>query len=89
MPEIIFSESFAQSLAEVYSDRVRGNIVNMLSLLETSPELGSTNLLPSTRKLLGQDSRRIVVDPFDIFYRVSADGGSIEVIALVDQRRVR
>ena len=88
MPKVVISEEFVEATAEVYSDRVFNDLFRLAEMLETLPELGSTDLPAAIRKRFGEDCRKIVVAPFDMLYRYDEKADTVYVAALIHQRRV-
>lgn len=75
------AQEFIESLATIYSERVLGQIKNLVSQLETSPEIGSTQVRPFLAELYGPGLRKLAVSTFVIVYRF--DGNKVDVLALV------
>lgn len=88
MPRVVVSDDFIDSAAALYSDRVFNEVFHFLDLLETTPEIGSTNLPERILRRFGDNCRKIVVDPFDILYRYDPETDTVYVAELIHQRRV-
>ena len=88
MPRVAISEEFVEATAEVYSDRVFNDLYRLVEMLETLPELGSTELPAAIKRRFGKDCRKIVVAPFDMLYRYDEKTDTVYGAALIHQRRV-
>ncbi|MDO4291265.1 MAG: type II toxin-antitoxin system RelE/ParE family toxin [Eggerthellaceae bacterium] len=79
--EVRIADEFVEGLAAVYSERVLDQIANILNLLQTSPEIGSTQVRPCLTELYGANLRKFPVSTFVIVYRFV--GNVVDVLALV------
>ena len=79
--DVRIADEFVYGLAGIYSKRVLDQIENCVSLLETSPEIGSANVRQSLIDRFGKGIRKIPVSTFVIVYRF--DGRVVDVLALV------
>lgn len=75
------TEEFIDGLARIYSKRVLDQIKNLVSLLETASELGSSQVRPALTARYGKGIRKLPVSTFIIVYRF--DGQTVDVLALV------
>lgn len=86
MTKIEITEGFVEDITQVYLDSKREEIWYAVSLLEHAPEIGSKILPSSIRRRFGESVYKVVVNPFDIIYRYSADQDTVYVVGLVHQR---
>lgn len=88
MAKLKIAASFADDMQQVYSERLENRIYALLGELEAFPELGVVDARPSIRARFGTSIRKLVVGPFDLFYRYNADGDEVHVDALMSQRAI-
>ena len=86
MPELVFSERFANDLAAVTSQKAEASVWAALDNVEAFPEIGSPNVPDAIRREFGDGVRKMVVGPFDLVYTIGEVDGKIHVEALVHQR---
>ena len=78
---IRIADEFIDDLARIWSHRVVEQIQDLLRLLPTTPELGSTRVRRSLKQRYGDNLRMLTVSTFIIIYRF--DGITVDVLALV------
>jgi plasmid stabilization system protein ParE len=88
-PALVVAEQFTDDLANVQPEQLVERIIDAVSLLLTTPELGSKNVPPLVLRRYGKGARKLLVAPFDIFYTYDQTSRCITVLALVHQRRAR
>ena len=64
-------------------------ILDTISILEVSPEIGSAILSESLRRRFGPQVRKLVVQPFDIIYDYLPKEDTVVILTLVHQRGAR
>ena len=75
------ADEFVYALADVYSERVLGQIRKLLELLPDNPEMGSADVRESLLRVYGPNLRKQPVSTFVIVYRYEQD--TVDVLALV------
>lgn len=75
------ADEFVYALSEIYSERVLGQISNLLELLSENPEMGSSDVRESLSRVYGPNLRKLPVSTFVIVYRYEND--VVDVLALV------
>ena len=86
MPELEYSERFAEDLAAVTSARVEERIFRVLDDIEMFGGLGSRDVLKSISERFGGDVRKVTVNSFDLAYTFYPQKDLVRVEALVHQR---
>ena len=86
MPELEYSERFAEDLAMVTSARVEERIFRVLDDIEVFGGLGSRDVPRSISERFGGDVRKVTVNPFDLVYTFYPQKDLVRVEALVHQR---
>lgn len=61
-------------------------IIDRISLLEESPEIGSALLPDSIRRRYGPQVRKLIVTPFDVIYDYLPKENAVVILALLHQR---
>lgn len=82
MHKIIYADRFIDDLAQVYPGAVLAEIDTWLELLETFPEIGSSNVRESLKRRFGKNLRKIPVSSFVIIYRYDDEAALLEVLAM-------
>lgn len=88
MATVLVAESFVRDMGQVYSERIENKIYDLVESLERFPELGVVDVRPSIRARFGGSVHKLVVGPFDLFYRYDASCDEVHVDALVSQRAI-
>lgn len=86
MPDIIFTERFAQDLRRVKSSKMRGKILDVMDMLYQVPTMGSRSLPTSIIEQYGKNVRKLPVSPFLIICQ-TLDDGSILVLGMIHQKQ--
>lgn len=86
MPELEYSERFAEDLAMVTSARVEERIFRVLDDIEVFGGLGSRDVPRSISERFGGGVRKVTVNPFDLVYTFYPRIDLVRVEALVHQR---
>lgn len=86
MPELEYSERFAEDLAAVTSARVEERIFRALDGIEMFGGLGSRDVPKSINERFGGDVRKVTVNSFDLVYTFYPQIDLVRVEALVHQR---
>lgn len=87
--KINIPDSFISDAAEmVHSNRVYDLIFDTIELLKTTPTLGSRNIPNSLTERYGDKVRKLVVSSFDVVYVYDPDRATIDIKALIHQRKV-
>lgn len=86
MPELEYSERFAEDLAAVTSARVEERIFRALDGIEMFGGLGSRDVPKSISERFGGDVRKVTVNSFDLVYTFYPQKDPVRVEALVHQR---
>ena len=86
MPELEYSERFAEDLAAVTSARVEERIFRALDGIEMFGGLGSRDVPKSISERFGRDVRKVTVNSFDLVYTFYPQKDLVRVEALVHQR---
>lgn len=86
MPELEYSERFAEDLAMVTSARVEERIFRVLDEIEVFGGLGSRDVPRSISKRFGGGVRKVTVNPIDLVYTFYPQIDLVRVEALVHQR---
>ena len=89
MPRLIYSERFADDLANVTSPKVEARILATLDNIEAFANFGSRNVPASIREEFGDGVRKVVVGPFDLVYTMIEGTETVQIEALVHQRAAR
>lgn len=88
MTEIVLTEGFLEDMRIVQREEKTDEILDRISLLESSPEIGSALLPPSIVRKYGPQVRKLIVMPFDVIYEYMLADDTVVVLALVHQRSV-
>lgn len=86
VPELEYSERFAEDLAMVTSARVEERIFRVLDDIEVFDGLGSRDVPRSINERFGGGVRKVTVNPFDLVYTFYPQIDLVRVEALVHQR---
>lgn len=86
MPELEYSERFAEDLAAMTSARVEERIFRALDGIEMFGGLGSRDVPKSISERFGGDVRKVTVNSFDLVYTFYPQKDLVRVEALVHQR---
>ena len=86
MPELEYSERFAEDLAAVTSARVEERFFRALDGIEMFGGLGSRDVPKSINERFGGDVRKVTVNSFDLVYTFYPQIDLVRVEALVHQR---
>ena len=86
MPELEYSERFAEDLAMVTSARVEERIFRVLDDIEVFGGLGSRDVPRSIRERFGGGVRKVTVNSFDLVYTFYPQKDLVRAEALVHQR---
>lgn len=86
MPELEYSERFAEDLAMVTSARVEERVFRVLDDIEVFDGLGSRDVPRSINERFGGGVRKVTVNPFDLVYTFYPQIDLVRVEALVHQR---
>lgn len=86
MPELEYSERFAEDLAAVTSARVEERIFRALDGIEMFGGLGSRDVPRSISERFGGDVRKVTVNSFDLVYTFYPQKDLVRAEALVHQR---
>ena len=89
MARLIFSERFADDLAELTSQRVEARVFECLDLIERFPDIGSLDLPESIHGRFGGAVRKFVVDAYDIIYTHEPDAEDVYIEALIPAKAAR
>lgn len=89
MPELVYSERFADDLAAITSARLEARILADLDNIERFGEFGSKVVPQSIRAAFGDGVRKVAVNPFDLVYTFDAENDRAYIEALVPQRAAR
>lgn len=88
MPQLEFSERFANDLAKVTSDRVERHIYRVLDNIEAFGGFGSPVVPDSIRAEFGEEVRKVFVAPFDLVYTYYPDKNVARIETLIYARAV-
>lgn len=86
MPELEYSERFAEDLAAVTSARVEERIFRALDGIEMFGGLGSRDVPKSISERFGGGVRKVTVNSFDLVYTFYPQIDLVRVETLVHQR---
>ena len=86
MPELEYSERFAEDLAMVTSARVEERIFRVLDGIEMFGGLGSRDVPKSISERFGGGVRKVTVNSFYLVYTFYPQKDLVRVEALVHQR---
>lgn len=86
VPELEYSERFAEDLAAVTSARVEERIIRALDGIEMFGGLGSRDVPKSISERFGGDVRKVTVNSFDLVYTFYSQKDLVRAEALVHQR---
>ena len=86
VPELEYSERFAEDLAMVTSARVEERIFRVLDGIEMFGGLGSRDVPKSISERFGGGVRKVTVNSFDLVYTFYPQKDLVRVEALVHQR---
>lgn len=89
MAEIVYTENFIEGMLSVQLESKREEIFAAVELLASNPEIGSRIIRPVIEKQFGKDIHKLVVHPFDVFYRYVPGKDIVIVEGLLHQRRVK
>ena len=79
--ELRIAQEFIEGLSRIYSERLLGQIRDILETLQVTPEIGSAHVRDSLTARFGEGIRKISVSVFVIVYRI--DCSVVDVLALV------
>lgn len=88
MRSVVYADSFADDVAEPYSDRVLSLLDRRLAAIESPPFIGNPNVRPSLTERFGPTFRAFPVPPFTIVYRYDDERDRLEFLALPSDRSV-
>ena len=86
MPELEYSERFAEDLAAVTSARVEERIFRVRDGIEMVGGLGSRDVPKSISERFGGGVRKVTVNSFDLVYTFYPQKDLVRAEALVHQR---
>lgn len=89
MASIVFTEGFMDDVAIVEREEKLDEILDAISILEDSPEIGSAILSESLQRRFGPQVRKLIVRPFDIIYDYLPKEDAVVILTLVHQRGAR
>lgn len=82
-PTMRIAEEFVYGLADIYSESALTQIRNTLSLLQSTPLMGTTLVRSSLARRYGGTIRVLPVLTLSIVYRYDSDDNVIDVLALI------
>lgn len=88
MATLRIAASFADDMEQVYSERIEERIYAALEGLREFPELGAVDSRAYIRARFGGKVRKLVIGPFDLFYRYDSERDEVRVVALMNQRTI-
>jgi plasmid stabilization system protein ParE len=80
------SDEFISDISPISSERVLAELRRVLELLQSFPEMGSSNVRESLKMRFGEGIRKIVVSRFVVIYRIG--GNAVDILACVYGPRV-
>lgn len=89
MAELVFTSGFIEDTDLVERDDKLAEILDIVALLETSPDMGSNSLPASIAERYGANVKKLVVTPFDVIYEHLPEQDEVLIYALVHQRAAR
>lgn len=88
MAKLVFAEEFIAGLANIGSEHLRDRIIAFVSNLERMPEMGPLDVRPTIQARFGNEVRKLVVSPFDVFYLYLPDEDEVHVDVVLHQRQI-
>lgn len=88
MREVSYSNQFAESVADIVSEKLRMRLDGVLASIEALPGIGSPNVQKSLRDDYGPDIRKLPFPPFVIVYRCDSIRDLLEFVALPHGRNI-
>ncbi len=89
MATIKATKAFSEELMSITSLKVERDLRRSVEALQSFPELGSTKMPRSIKRLYGSNVRKISVEPFLLIYHYSKREDVITLYGLVNTRAVR
>lgn len=89
MPRVELTERFVGDAAGIWPDRAYDYAHRAVRMLESFPEMGSTDVPPSIVREFGEGVRKCVIAPFDLVYEYDEQSDVVYVYALVPCRQAR
>ena len=89
MPRVELTERLVGDAAGIWSDRMLDHVYRAVRMLESFPEMGSTDVPPSIVREFGGGVRKCVIAPFDLVYEYDEQADVVYVYALVPCRQAR
>lgn len=89
MARMIYTEGFLDDAAAIYSPRVRQELLQVLSAIETFPGIGSSAVPTSIQEQYGSGVLKAVIKPFDLVYEYNKEDDIVVVYGLVPFRAAR
>ncbi len=83
MPKVELTERFINDAAQIWSDQVLDHVYSVVTVLESFPQLGSTDIPQSVRREFGFNVRKCVVVPIDLIYEYDEDADTVYIYGLV------
>ena len=89
MTQLAFAERFFDDMEPVELESKQDEIMHVIGLLPTVPEMGSRRVPASIVEEFGEGIRKLVVRPFLVVYEVIEDEDLIFVHGLIHERQAR
>ena len=89
MATIKATKAFSEELMSITSLKVERDLRRSVEALQSFPELGSSKMPESIKRLYGNNVRKISVAPFLLIYDYSKKEDAITLYGLIHTRTVR
>lgn len=86
---MVYTEGFLDDAADVYSPKVKEDLVRVLTAIEAFPNIGSSAVPASVRERFGTGVRKAIVKPFDLVYEYFEEADTVVVYGLIPFRAAR
>lgn len=86
MATVRITHGFEADLDIVVSEKVLRDILKTVTMLETIPSMGSSDVPESIQHAFGDSVRKIPFNPFDIVTRYGSEEDTVDVLGLLHQR---
>lgn len=88
MREVVYAQSFAADLAQIWSGRVLDELDRRLASIESFPLLGSSDVRPTLVERFGSGLRKFPIAGYVIVYRYSEREDRLEFLALPHSKAI-
>lgn len=89
MAELIFAESYFETIAQIESPKLQDRLLSLLELLSEVPTFGSRKVRGWLRERFGETCMTADLSPFLFVFEYIEKDGIVFVYGIVHQREIR